>query len=188
MPNLPGAGLELEQPCYDTISLAIAATTGTFFTVPFGGLLVAGVPKGYEHTNLIQASRLETGYTLNVDAISIWFPEMAARATEVDIQALQSGYFQLQISDTVFLTVPIAMIPDGGAELIMFSNITPAATEYQLNKGQGVTQNRFYLRKPILINPQQTFKAVIGGFHTAPAAATKIACALWGVLTRPVVG
>jgi hypothetical protein len=188
MPNVPRVGLELEQPYYDTISLAVAATTGTFFTVPFGGILVGAVVKGYEHTNLIQAGRLETGYSLNVDAISIWFPETATRASEADIQGIQSGYFQLSMSDTIFLTVPIAMIPDGGAELIMFSNIAAAVTEYQLNKGQGVTQNRFYLRKPIPINPQQTFKAVIGGFHTAPAAATKISCALWGVLIRPVVG
>jgi len=187
MPNLPGAGLELEQPYYDTISLAGAATTGTFFTVPFGGILIGVIAKGYEHTNLIQAGRLETGYSLNVDAISIWFPEAATRASELDIQAVQSGYFQLSISDTIFLTVPIAMIPDGGAELVMFSNIAVAVTEYQLNKGQGVTQNRFYLRKPILINPQQTFKAVIGGFHTG-IASTKLSCALWGVLTRPVVG
>ena len=188
MPNLPGAGLQLEQPIYDTINLAIAATTGTFFNVPFGGILVGTTTKGYQQTNLVQASRLETGYTMVVDAISVWFPETATRQSEVDIRAVQSGYFQLQIADTIFLTVPLAMIPNGGAELNLVSNIAAAATEYQLDKGVQATQNRFYLRQSITLNPQQTFKAVIGGFHTAPAAATQVSCALWGILTRPVVG
>lgn len=188
MPNLPGAGLQLEQPIYDTINLAAAATSGTFFTTPYGGTLVGATTKGYQHTNLVQASRLDTGYTLVVDAISFWFPETATRQTEADIRAVQSGYFQFSISDTIFLTIPIAMIPNGGAELVLVSNIAAAATEYQLNKGQSVSQNRFYLRAPIKIDPQQTFKATIGGFHTAPVAASQVSCALWGLLTRPVVG
>ncbi len=188
MPNLPGAGLRLEQPIYDTINLAIGATSGNFFTVPYGGILVGTTPKNYQQTNLVQASRLDTGYTMEVDAISIWFPETATRQSQVDIRAVQSGYFQLRISDTIFLTVPLAMIPNGGADLLLFSNITPAATEFQLGKGTPVTQNRFYLREKITLNPQQTFYATIAGFHTAPAAATQVSCALWGILTRPVVG
>lgn len=188
MPNLPGAGLQLEQPIYDTISLAIAATSGNFFSIPFGGIIVGTTPKNYQHTNMIQAGRLDTGYTMVVDAVSLWFPETATRQTQVDIRAVQSGFFQLQISDTIFLTVPMSMIPNGGAELQLFSNITPAATEFQLDKGVQATQNRFYLRQSITLNPQQTFTARIGGFHTAPAAATQVSCALWGILTRPVVG
>lgn len=188
MPNLAGAGLQLEQPYYDTINLAAAATGGTFFAVPFGGTLVGAVTKGYEDTNFIQAGRLESGYTLEIDAISMFFPEAATRATAADIRAIQSGSFQLRISDTVFLTVPISFLPNGGAELQLFSNITPAATEYQLDKGVQATQNRFYLRKPITLNPQQTIAASITGFHTAVVAATLVTCVLWGILTRPVVG
>jgi len=186
MPNVPGVGQTLEQPYYDTILLAAAATGGTFFVNPFGSAIGA-TTKGYQHTNFIQAGRLETGYELTVDAVSLHIVEWSTRASEVDIQSFQSGYFQLLISETQMLTVPIALIPDGGAELQMFSNITPAATEYQLNKGNPVTQNRFYLREPIVLNPQQSIKATVGGFHTAIVAATYVCATLWGIVKRPVV-
>lgn len=187
MPMLPGAGQQITQPYYDTINLPIGATSGSFFSVPFGGVLVGTTLKNFQHTNFVQAGRLETGYWLLIKALSLWFPETATRQTQADIRAVQSGFFQLRISETDFLTVPVAAIPNGGAELQLSSNITPAATEFQLDKGVQAHQNRFYLDSPIVLNPQQTIKATISGFHTAPAAATQVSVMLWGTVERPVV-
>ena len=61
MPRFPGEKYQLDQPLYDTVQLAVAAggQTVSFFLVPLGGLLVAGAPKSYTHTNLVLAGTLE---------------------------------------------------------------------------------------------------------------------------------
>lgn len=180
-------GLVLDQPYYDTVSIAAAATSATFFQTPFGGTLVGTTLKDYSHTNLIQAGRLETNYVLEVDGISIHVKETATRATAADIRAIQTGSFIFTLSNTTILTLPIALIPNGGAELVLFSNIAPAATEYALNKGVSAHQNRYMLKYPVTIDPQQTFQVTLQNFGTI-AAATQVTVVLWGKLTRPVVG
>ena len=107
--QVPGTGLVIYQPIYDTINLAIGATSGTFFQVPLGSILVGTTPKNYQHTNMVQAGRLDTGYSFEIDGLAVWFPETATRSTQVDIRAVQSGFLQLSIQDTQIFTVPLCI-------------------------------------------------------------------------------
>lgn len=184
MPMVAGQRNRLFQPIYDTITLAAAAVAGDFFAVPFGGAIGAGV-KNYSHTNLVQGGRLErdTSFTLTGIAMFVRAPG-GARATQADIRALNEGSFDLQLGTVSFLKVPIANIPNAGAELELVSNIAAAATEYQLNKGVSAFGNKFILDQPLQILEQETINAHIQDFVVA--APVTVTCVLFGTMERPV--
>jgi hypothetical protein len=184
MPIVEGKRNRLWQPVYDTINLAAAAVSGSFFAVQFGGILVGTTPKSYAHTNLVQAGRLERDTTFYINGLSLFVRETATRATAADIRALNQGSFDLQLGQVSFFRVPIAVIPNGGAELELFSNITPAATEYQLNKGVSASGNRLLFEQPLQILEQETIQANIADFLMV--AAVQVTCVLWGTTDRPV--
>lgn len=186
---VPNVGLLIDQPIYDTINMAIGATTGQFFTVPFGGAIGAGV-KDWNHTNLVQASRLEANYKFLIKGISFHVKETATRATPIDIQNFQEGWARLIIGDTVVLTVQIQMAPNGGAELVETAAATTVAATTLDNWTRGLASIQNYLplaENPLELSPQQTFRVDIGACG-AMIAATQFTCVLRGVLTRPVVG
>jgi hypothetical protein len=190
-PFIPGESYEYTQPLYDTMQLAAAAgpQTYNFFSTPLGGALVAGVPKGYQHTNMIQAGVLEKGHRFVIEGISMYVRETAQAGTFVtlaDYRVLMGGHVLLQITQREFLRVPSAKIPAGGAELIYFSNIAPAVTEFKLNHGISANQNVFWLKKTIPLEDQQAFNVVL----TIPgtiAAVTDVTIMLEGTLFRPVL-
>jgi len=185
-----GVGLVLDQAIYDTISFAIAATTGQFFTVPYGGILTGAVVKDWQHTNLVQASRLESGYKFQVKGIGFFVKEKATRVTPADIQNFQEGYMRFVIADTVVLTLPLAMCPNGGAELVETAAATTVAATTLDNWTRGLSsvQNYYPMHEnPIELSPQQTFRVDIGGC-AAFAAESQFTCFLKGTLVRPVVG
>jgi len=185
-----GIGLLLDQAIYDTINFAAAATTGQYFTVPYGGVLVGAVNKDWQHTNLVQASRLEAGYKFTIKGIGFFTREQSTRVTAADIQNFQEGYMRLIIADTVMITLPLALVPNMGGELVNTSTATTAAATTLENFTRGLSSNQNYypmLENPIELSPQQTFRVDIGGCGAFVAAST-FTCVLRGTLTRPVVG
>lgn len=187
---VPNVGLVIDQVIYDTLSFAIGATTGQYFTVPYGGILTGAVTKDWNHTNLVQASRLEAGYKFIVKGIGFFVKEKATAVTTVDIRNFQEGYCRLIVADSVLLTIPIAMAPGGGAELVQTAAATTVAatTLENYTRGLAAVQN-FYpmLENPLELSPQQTFRVDIGGLG-AMIAESQFTCFLKGTLTRPVVG
>ena len=107
------------------------------------------------------------------------------RPTFVDYLVLQQGYLYLKLRDTKFLTLPVAQIPSGGAELNYSSNITPAATEFHVNRGVSAISNRFYIEHGITIDEQESLTVELHVPGTI-GALTDLTCVLWGSLTRPV--
>jgi hypothetical protein len=188
MPKFLGAENTITQHLYDTILLPIGAVGGTFFTVPFGGLLVAGIAKNNRHTNLLQASRLESGVYVDVDSISMHLPqtpEAGALPLQADVRAVFSGNIRIVFGGVrEFLRLPAAMIPCGGANFTFFSNIAPAATEYYLSNGVPATQNRLSLM-PFRIEEGETIQVVLENCD-AMTAATEVTFVFWGQMNRPV--
>lgn len=180
-----GRNLALDQPLYDTINLAVGATAGTFFQVPFGGAIGAGV-KDFSHTNLQLASQLEAGKSFTCDSLGLYIRETAVPASEVNIRSFQSGALILTVSNVEFLKVPLALIPSGGAELVLFSNIAAAATEFQLDRGVSHSSNRYILRRPIEIPSTTQFSVAVSNFTAMAAAAMQVTLVLFGVESRIV--
>jgi len=181
--------LVYDQPVYDTVHLAIAATTATFFAVPIGGILTGAVVKSLAHTNMVQAGRLEADHTFMVEAFSMWFPECdeaGALPLWADKQAIRSGSLSFWIGDKPFSQLPAQAIPNAGFDSVLFSNITPAATEFQVSNGVSAFGNKHTLKYPLPIKPQQSFKVVLENIRgTAISAATQLGFCLWGTHTRP---
>jgi len=185
-----GVGLVIDQAIYDTVSFAIAATTGQFFTVPYGGILTGAITKDWQHTNLVQAARLESGYKFLIKGLGFFIKEKATAATPADIRNFQEGFMRLIIADTVLLTLPVAMCPNGGSELVETAAATTVAATTLDNFTRGISAVQNYYptaENPIELSPQQTFRIDIGGC-AAFAAETQVTCFLKGTLTRPVVG
>ena len=159
---------------YDTIQAAVSATavSYSFFNVVQGGLLVAGTTKSASHTNMVQPRMLESGHSFQVQGMFMYVRELASTAATpllLNQQHLMNSSIEIKLSDKrVGCTWPGAMIPDGGAALQYFSNITAAATEYHTNHGVGAVANV----RPIsfFIAPQQTLEVVI----TIPVVATAV--------------
>jgi len=186
---VPNVGLVVDQPIYDTIELAPTATAGQFFTVPFGGAIGAAV-KDWNHTNLVQASRLEANYKFLIKGISFHVKEKATAVTPVDIHNFQEGWARLIIGDTVVLTIQIQLAPNGGAELVETAAATTAAATTLDNWTRGLSSIQNYLplaENPLELSPQQTFRVDIGACG-AMIAASQFTCVLRGTLTRPIVG
>jgi hypothetical protein len=180
----------IDQPVYDTVRLAaVAAQTVGFFTVPLGGLLAAGIPKGYDHTNLLQQGRIEKGFKLTIKAISLCVNTMAfgaARVTWADyITCFNNGHFNFLFGDVSFLRLPSALIPPANAEIQYFSNIAPAATEYMPNHGIGSFTNKFELVTPLTLEEEETIR-VDWFIGAAVVAVVDVRLTLWGDMVTPV--
>lgn len=182
--QVEGMGFVYTQPIYDTVHIAATGTGATFFSVPFGGVLVSTTLKTYADTNLVQAGRLEQGISFNVESIALYVKQFSTPATLADIALIQAGGFKLSIGQVEVLKVPTALIPPSSAELLYFSNITPAATEFKVNRGVPAFGNRFVLDKAIQIAPQESIQADLT--TGAVTAAVQLVCVLFGTMTRPV--
>lgn len=183
-----GQGFVYTQPLYDTIHLAAAATTGSFFSVPYNGAIGAGV-KTFAHTNLIQAGRLDTGNELKVNAISFSYEQnisAGAVPTVADMKAINQGNIRWMVGGaTEILKIPVCIIPSGGADFVFVSNIAAAATEFYLSKGVAVTQNKFYLDEPYILRANESFEIILENLGVI-AAATRVKLVLWGTALRPL--
>jgi len=189
MPMVEGKGLLFSQPYYDTIVLpagAAGAVVGSFFQVPFGGLMAAGLNKSARHTNLVQAGRLETGNELQIGAVSIHWPttaEAGALPTVADKRAIRAGNIRLVFGgDTEFLRIPVCLIPSAGAGEVVV-DATVALNDVQ--PGVQVSQNKFYLDQPLVLKSQESVQVFIENMDVI-AAATEVAFVLWGTAIRPV--
>lgn len=189
MPMVPGQGLLYTQPYYDTIVLpagAAGAVVGQFFAVPFGGAMTAAINKNWRHTNLVQAGRLETGRELQIGAVSIHWPitaEAGALPTVADKRATRAGNIRLVMGgDVEFLKIPTVLIPNAGAGEVVV-DATVALNDVQ--PGVSVTQNKFYLDEPLVLQAQESVGVFIENMD-AIVAATEVVFVLWGASLRPV--
>jgi len=187
----PTGPITLTQPLYDRLQQPIAAAAGSvlnFFQVPFGNPLIAGVNKTFRDTNLVQAGRLEEGNSHHITGVSLHYADIAqggARPLALDIRAVHAGCFRLVIGQVEYLKVPVSMIPCGGADLAGFSNIAPAATEWQLGHGIAAAGNVFGLELPLDLDPNESLLCQITDIGIV-AAPIDVYIVLWGQLTRPV--
>ena len=189
MPQVMGKGLLYTQPIYDTIIVPIGAAgavVGTFFQVPFGGLIAAAVPKNYRHTNLVQAGRLEEGKALSIGAVSMHWPitaEAGALVTVADKRAVRAGNIRIMFGgDTNFLRVPCCLIPSAGAGEVVV-DATAALNDVQ--PGVQVAQNKFFLAETLDLVGNETVQVFIENMD-AIVAETEVAFVLWGQAIRPV--
>lgn len=187
--QVPGKGLVYSQPYYDTIIAPAAlagAFVGQFFAVPFGGLIAAGIPKNYRHTNFVQAGRLETGNDLQIGALSFHFPttaEAGALPTVADKRALRSGNIRMVFGgDTEFLKIPTCLLPGASAGEVVV-NATVALNDVQ--NGVPVTQNKYFLDEPLVLRAQESISIFIENMD-AIVAPTEVCMVLWGTAVRPV--
>lgn len=189
MPRFDGESYILSQPIYDTVELAVAAAQVVqFFAIPLGGLLAAAFPKTYAHTNMVQAGVLERGIDFEITGFSMYVREWnsaAARHVFVDDQSLYMGHLNLELGQVSYARLPAAMVPSGGAELNLYSNIAPAVTEYHINRGISAVSNRFHLSNPIRIAEQEAISVTLN-LATAITVLTDVTFVLWGNMTRPV--
>lgn len=188
MPQLTSKGLLYTQPYYDTIIIpagAAGAVVGTFFQVPFGGLMAA-VVKNARHTNLVQAGRLEEGKQLSIGAISMHWPitaEAGALPTVADKRASRAGNIRLMFGgDTEFLRVPVTLLPSAGAGEVVV-DATVALNDVQ--PGVQVAQNKFFLAEALPLAGNETVQCFIENMD-AIVAPTEMTMVLWGLAIRPV--
>lgn len=186
-----GVENQLDQPIYDTIRLAVAAggQAVSFFLVPFGGLLAAGIVKNYQHTNMIQGGRLEKGLQLTVKALAFNILDVAAGAAAVTLvdylNIMNSGHFNFLVGQMSVLRCPAILMPPGSASVNYFSNIAPAATEFKVTHGAIAISNKFWLDNPFVLEENESLQVdfVVPG---AVAAVTDVQFSIWGDLVRPV--
>jgi hypothetical protein len=187
----PTGPITLTQPIYDTVQQPIAAAVGSvlnFFQVPFAGVLAGAALKTFKHTNLVQAGRLEADVSMRITGITYFLPEIsqgAARPTQVDARAIHAGCLHLFIGQTEYLTIPVCMIPNGGAEIALVSNIAAAVTEYQISNSISAAGNIYTLDFPLDLDPQESIRVQISDIGIV-AAATDVCVMLHGAMTRPV--
>lgn len=189
MGMVPGKGMLLEQPLYDTVQIPAAGTLASFFTTPRGGALTAAINKDDRHTNLVQAGRLELGNSFEIRAISMHVRQSVqagALPTVADIKAVSSGSIRLIFGgSTEVFKAQSQMVPSNGADFVFFSNIAAAATEFYLSRGVAVFGNRWPLVEVLNIEPQESFEVRLENMD-AIAAATQVTVVLHGLLLRPV--
>ena len=181
----------LTQPMYDTIQLTASANqTINFFSSPRGQILAGTVPKSNSHTNMIEAGRLPSGWSMKIEAFSFYVRQQAeggAAVTKVDYDTIYSdGFIDVQIGQVSFLKCPVAAMPSAGCESQYFSNITPAATEFSNGHGVGSHLNKFYLGDQMLqLDAQESIEVLLNVPGTI-IAVTDVTFMLWGAVTRPV--
>jgi len=178
------------QPLYDTMQLPIAAVGQmvSFFTIPFGGPLTAAINKGYQHTNLVQAGRLEKGIKLKIQALSFALKgEVFAgvHPTWADYTAvMENSAIELLIGQRSYLHLPTTLTPPGPGETNYFSNIAAAATEFRPGHGLGSVNNIFKFEEPLFLNDQESIRVDLD-VHVAVVAAVDVQLVLWGTMQRP---
>lgn len=187
--QVPNVANLLDQPIYDTMQAAAAAgQTLRFFSVPLGQPLAAGILKDYQHTNMIQAGRLEEGNSLVIRGITFYVKHEDDTGTPVtwaDYTLIyNTSHVNLQIGQVSMLRLPLCQIPAAAGETDYFSNIAPAATEYNASKGLGSINNKYNLAYPLTLKGNEGIAVdlFIGG---TVGAVTDIQCVLWGDMTRP---
>lgn len=193
MPQDTGTSLLYSQPLFDTtvIPAGLAgAVVSQFFVIPWSQPLVAGVPKTYRHTNMIQAGRLEEGNEMQIEAISLYFPrtaEAGAYPTIADMDAIRAGNFRLRFGgNSDYLILPIAAIPNGGWSPTYSTDAALAAeVNFTFNNGVSVTQNKLPLPQPIKLRSQETVGVTFENMDGIVAPTEVIFC-LWGPAIRPV--
>ncbi len=184
-----GAKNLITQPIYDTVQLAAAAGAYNFFAVPMGGILAGAVVKTYAHTNLVQAGRLEKGIDMTITAVSMYLRNTATGGAIVSMVDYETFYnnsdINVQIGQVSFLRLPAQEVPPGVGETQLFSNITPAATEFKMNHGTSNIFNTYKLENPLVLEDQESI-AVTVTVGTALAAVTDLTIVMHGQQTRPV--
>ena len=184
-----GANNVITQPIYDTMRLAIAAggQTVSFFNVPQGGLLAAGVPKTFAHTNLVQSGRLEKGLELTIRAISFFVRDNAGAMVSLAdyLSIFNNSNINMMFAGVSFLRLPACALPPANGETAYFSNIAPGVTEFKMSKGVSTFSNRLVLDNPMVLEDMETIQ-VDFQVNGAIAALTDITFTLWGDLTKPV--
>lgn len=183
MPFLRGATNQISQPIFDSVLITTPWTSGQFFVVP-RDQTQNGLLKNRSHTNLVQAGRLEAGVSFKATHISMCVREHSTTATDASIRLFNRGSLTLYLGQVEFFTIPIVQVPNGGAELYLFSNITPAATEFKLNKGVAHVSNRYPLDMPLIIEPQESIQITCQDFTLT--ADTLVTIVLHGIYDRPV--
>ena len=188
MSRLVGSANVLDQPLYDTVQLPIVAgpQVVNFFAIPVGGAFTAAIAKTWEHTNLVQAGRIETGNELMITAVSMYVKTQAgggAGVTLADASAVSSGYCQLRIGQVTYLTLPNQMIPNGGAEIVANGNAAAASTH--VTHSVSAISNRFHLKNTFVLEADESVQ-VECHVTAAIAAVTDLVFVLWGDYTRPV--
>ena len=187
MPRNPNGALQLDQPLYDTMQLTAGTNqTFTFFSVPHGQEYISGVTKDYHHTNLVQAASLEKGQTFKVLAFSLNIRPIAqggAAPTRADARVIHMGSINLTLNgNKSFYRSPISEIGPGCAEMMYFSNITPAATEFNINRSVSASSNVKGLKVPIDIEDQEPIRLHMHIPGTI-AAVTDVQFVMHGLLT-----
>jgi len=178
------------QPLYDTMQLPIAAAAQmvSFFTIPFGGPLTAAINKGFQHTNLVQAGRLEKDIKLTIKGLSFALKgEVFAgvHPTWADYTAItENSSIELLIGQRSYLHLPTTLTPPGPGETTYMSNIAAAATEYRPGHGLGSVNNVFKFEEPLLLDDQESIRVDLN-VHVAVVAAVDVQLVLWGTMVRP---
>ena len=185
MPRYPGEKQQLDQPLYDTVQLAVSAVAQTvsFYLVPLGGLLVAGVPKTYTYTNLVQAGTLEKGSTFTVTAFSMEMRELAKAGIApslVDAQNITLGHLNFTLGGVSFRRDPSCHPPGAGAALYLNDTAT-----VHVGRGVPAWQNRIHLAHPIQIDEQEAIQVDLT-VEGAIVAVTDVTFWLWGTKLRPI--
>jgi hypothetical protein len=168
--------------------MQLAAAAGPlqydFFTVPLGGLLVAGTPKSYQHTNLVQAGVLEKGKLFKVEGIGVNTKDLAqggAAPTLADVRVLNGGHLNLTFGEVSFLRIPVSQAPSGGNDIVLNDTAT-----VNVQRGVSAVANVFWLKGAAIdLNEQEAIKCelVIPG---TIAAVTDVTVTLYGTQIRPV--
>ena len=188
---VPGVVKTYTQHIYDTIQLAVAAAgqTVSFFLVPLGGALTAAINKTYSQTNLVRAGSLEKGLSMDIEALSFFIhPTIAAGTaiTLVDFRAIyQASNINILINQTSVFRCQLCQVPPAVSENQYFSNIAPAATEFQSNHGLGSAMNVLQLKYPLGLSELQSIQVDLQ-ISAAVAAVNDVTLTLWGTQTRPV--
>jgi len=195
----------LKEPRYDTISIAGAATQGTFYANPLGQIdatALTGV-KSFSETNQLRAGALSTPQMFDIYAVS---QKLLPNVTRADITLhLNRGNFWLFIGQKSYLRVKMTVIPSdiglvgsdlaAGAGLEIYTNglsdvnnvFDVTIPEELLDAGSG----RVFLtgrRVPIHLPSEQQFSVTFEYPNTLGVAVTpqRTECLMWGILKREV--
>lgn len=189
MPGLPGVKNVLKQPLYDTVQ--VAAATGQvlkFFSVPLNGIIAGTTKKTHSHTNLVQTGQLPADVSFVGNFIALAVREKAvggAAPTLADVTAIRMGHLEIKIGGREVGYFPASRVPAGGMELMYFSNITPAVTEYHVNQGVSAVTNQLPIDPAIEIGPGEPIVVSLA-VEEQVVAVTDVMFMFIGRMSRPV--
>jgi len=177
----------LKQPLYDTMQYPAAGVNAlSFFQVPQGQALVAGVNKTAVHTNLTQAGQLGTPQQFDLFGFQCKLPVVTINA---DWDALiANGVFTFSFGQNrQWLTVPLAYVPAGISKDGYAATTVGATTIESHHNGQGLISN--YLNftvgnNPIRIHSNESFNVTLTWptVIPTPTVAVNITVYLLGIL------